>query len=51
MEIKEKIKFWVENAEYDLKTEEIMHDTGRYSYTAFMCQQAIEKAIKGLSHL
>jgi len=25
-----------------------MHDAGRYIYAVFMCQQAIEKALKGL---
>lgn len=48
MELKEKICFWVENAEYDLQTAEVMHNTARYAYTAFMCQQAMEKIIKGL---
>lgn len=27
-----------------------MHRTGRYLYVAFMCQQAIEKLLKGIIH-
>jgi HEPN domain-containing protein len=48
MEIKEKVGFWVENAEYDLQTAEVMHLSARYSYTAFMCQQALEKIFKAI---
>lgn len=48
MDIKEKVNFWVDNAEYDLQTAEAMHNSARYTYTAFMCQQALEKIIKGL---
>jgi len=48
MDIKEKVTFWVENAEYDLQTAEAMHNSGRYAYTAFMCQQTLEKIIKGI---
>lgn len=48
MELKEKVKFWVENAEYDLQTAEVMHQSARYAYTAFMCQQALEKIMKGI---
>jgi serine/threonine protein phosphatase PrpC len=48
MDLKGKVKSWIENAEYDLRTAEIMHDSARYVYTAFMCQQSLEKAIKGI---
>lgn len=48
MDVKEKVGFWVENAEYDLQTAEVMHQSARYSYTAFMCQQALEKIIKAV---
>lgn len=48
MEIEGKVRYWLDNAEYDLKTAEIMDNTGRYAYTAFMCQQTAEKAIKAL---
>lgn len=39
---------WLKQAEYDLSTAEAMFKTGRYLYVAFMCQQAIEKLIKGI---
>lgn len=41
-------KEWLAQAEYDLKTARAMHKTRRYLYVAFMCQQAIEKLIKGI---
>jgi len=37
----EKIKYWVEIAEYDLKTTKIMLHTNRFLYVGFMCHQAI----------
>ncbi len=39
---------WLKISEYDLKTAEAMLSTGRYLYVAFMCQQAIEKILKGI---
>ncbi len=39
---------WLRQAEYDINTAKAMYDTGRYIYTAFMCQLSIEKFIKGL---
>lgn len=48
MDILEKVRFWSENAEYDLLTAEAMHNSARYAYTVFMCQQALEKIIKGI---
>jgi len=44
----EKISFWVDAANYDLKSAEFMQKSGRYVYTAFLCQQAIEKYLKAL---
>jgi HEPN domain-containing protein len=44
----EKFEYWVDIAEYDLKTAEAMFETGRWLYVVFMCQQAIEKLCKGL---
>ena len=35
-------------AEYDIETAELMLNSGRYLYVVFMCQQAIEKLVKGL---
>jgi len=44
----EKISFWVDAANYDLKSAEFMQKSGRHVYTAFLCQQAIEKYLKAL---
>lgn len=44
----EKYKQWEEYAKYDLETAKAMFDTGRNLYVAFMCQQAIEKLVKGI---
>jgi len=44
----EKYLKWLEHASEDLTTAEVMLKNGRYSYVAFMCQQAIEKLAKGL---
>jgi len=46
--LKNKIDYWLENAEYDLESADIMHKSRRYIYTVFMCQQAIEKIIKAI---
>ncbi len=48
MDRKEKYQHWEEIARYDLDTAKAMLQSGRYLYVAFMCQQAIEKIIKGL---
>lgn len=48
MNINEKIEHWLDIASYDLETARKMQETGRYLYTAFMCQQAIEKMLKAL---
>jgi HEPN domain-containing protein len=44
----EKFAYWLDIAEYDLKTAEAMFASGRWLYVVFMCQQAIEKLVKGL---
>lgn len=44
----EKYLYWEDIAEYDLKTAEAMLESGRYLYVVFMCQQAVEKLVKGL---
>lgn len=46
--IPERVKKWLERVEYDIKTAEAMLKTGRYIYSVFMCQQAIEKCFKAL---
>ncbi len=39
---------WFKLALYDLETARVMFETGRYRYVPFMCQQAIEKVLKGI---
>ena len=39
---------WLKQADYDMKTAEIMFDNKRYFYAVFMCHLSIEKALKGL---
>jgi HEPN domain-containing protein len=41
-------KEWFIQAEYDMKTAEVMFDTKRYIYVVFMCHLSVEKALKGL---
>ena len=45
---KEKLDLWLEKAERDLDAANAMFDTGRWFYVVFMCQQAVEKLVKGL---
>lgn len=42
----EKVKYWLNIANYDLDTAEAMHQTGRWLYVGFMCHQVIEKTLK-----
>jgi HEPN domain-containing protein len=42
------VSHWVERAEYDLETAKSMLDTGRFLYVGYMCQQAVEKVLKGI---
>ena len=44
----EKFQYWLSYAQNDLDSSELMLNSGRWFYTVFMCQQAIEKLIKGL---
>jgi len=44
----EKFAVWLKHAERDLDAARAMFDTGRWFYVVFMCQQAIEKLVKGL---
>ena len=48
MTAEEKYEKWLEAANEDMGTAEIMLRNGRYSYVAFMCEQAIEKLAKGV---
>lgn len=42
----DKVKYWVEIADYDFETAKAMLDTQRYLYVGFMCHQVIEKMLK-----
>ena len=44
----EKFEYWIDIAQYDLDTAEAMLKSGRWLYVVFMCQQAVEKLVKGL---
>ena len=48
MDKKEKIAYWVDIADYDFETAHAMLQSNRYLYVVFMCQQAMEKIIKGV---
>ncbi|MDR2132707.1 MAG: HEPN domain-containing protein [Clostridiales Family XIII bacterium] len=48
MDAQEKYEYWLDTAQYDLDTAEAMLNGGRWLYVVFMCQQAIEKLVKGL---
>jgi HEPN domain-containing protein len=48
MELSEKYEYWLNHAKYDMETAEAMLNSGRWFYVVFMCQQAIEKLVKGL---
>ena len=39
---------WLKQADYDIKTAEIMFDNKRHFYAVFMSHLSIEKALKGL---
>jgi len=42
----EKVKYWIELADYDLETAEAMLKSKRFLYVGFMCHQTIEKSFK-----
>lgn len=44
----EKYEKWLEMAEDDLDTANVMLKSGKYMYVSFMCQQALEKLSKGI---
>ena len=44
----DKYQYWVTYAKNDIDSAEVMLKSGRWFYTYFMCQQAIEKLVKGL---
>jgi HEPN domain-containing protein len=42
----ERVNYWIEIAEYDLRTAEVMLKNKRYLYVGFMCHQSVEKILK-----
>ena len=46
MNVNEKVQYWIEIAEYDLKTAKVMLSGKRFLYVGFMCHQVIEKILK-----
>jgi HEPN domain-containing protein len=48
MDAHSKFEYWLDIAQYDLNVAESMLKNGHWLYVAFMCQQAVEKLIKGL---
>ena len=44
--VTDKVAYWIDIADYDIKTAEAMYQTGRWLYVAFMCHQVIEKTLK-----
>ena len=51
MNAQEKYDYWLDIAQYDLETADAMLSGGRWIYVVFMCQQAVEKLVKGLYSL
>jgi len=48
MDLKEKMEYWVDLADYDLATAEALINTKRFLYVGYMCQLSIEKLLKAL---
>ena len=46
MNKEERVKYWVDIAEYDFDTAVVMLKGGRRLYVAFMCHQVVEKMLK-----
>jgi HEPN domain-containing protein len=42
------IKNWLAQADYDYKSAKVMLNGKRYLYVAFLCQQSVEKYLKGV---
>jgi len=48
MDNSEKVKYWLDLADYDLGSAKVMLHGGKYLYVAFMCHQTIEKTLKAV---
>ena len=44
----ERVEYWIDLAEYDLKAAHAMLTSKMYLYVGFMCHQTIEKALKAV---
>jgi HEPN domain-containing protein len=49
--LKKKFEYWLDAAQLDLRTAEAMLDNGIWLYVVFMCQQSVEKLVKGIYNL
>ncbi|RZB34526.1 MAG: hypothetical protein SRB1_00294 [Desulfobacteraceae bacterium Eth-SRB1] len=49
--MEEKIKYWIDMAEYDLETARIMLKGRRFLYVGFMCHQVVKKFLKDIMFL
>ncbi len=48
MSAQEKFEYWLDIAQSDLRVAGVMLNNALWLYMAFMCQQAVEKLVKGL---
>jgi HEPN domain-containing protein len=46
--MKKAAAIWMDDAEYDIKSAEVMLKSGRYFYVVFMCHLAIEETLKAI---
>ena len=46
--MKEETKNWIDSANKDLKKARDNFNIGNYDITSFLCQQAVEKALKSI---
>jgi HEPN domain-containing protein len=44
--IKERVEYWLDTADYDLVSVKAMLQTKRYLYVGFLCHQVVEKCLK-----
>ena len=48
MTSEDKYKYWVMLSEYDMETAKVLLDAKRYMYVTYMCEQAVERLLKGM---
>ncbi|HWS41800.1 MAG TPA: HEPN domain-containing protein [Pseudoflavonifractor sp.] len=48
MNAADKYKYWVMLSQYDIDTARVLIDGERWVYVAYMCQQALERQLKGM---